>query len=150
MVTCLSICVVCIFIFFLMIRRPPRSTRTDTLFPYPTLFRSRLVIARRPGRLEYDRGRIRAHVFDAAIQAHRRIFEPVAKPVRWLDPVEAQRAMIGGRDRRPQSDLENAMFEPAEMPPCGLESAIFDRKPHVYPARVGEIRVELRSAERRV
>src|SRR3546814_11519076 len=28
-----------------MIRRPPRSTRTDTLFPYTTLFRSRLVIA---------------------------------------------------------------------------------------------------------
>src|SRR3546814_8395102 len=25
--------------FFLMIRRPPRSTRTDTLFPYTTLFR---------------------------------------------------------------------------------------------------------------
>src|SRR3546814_12760217 len=29
------------FIFFLMIRRPPRSTRTDTLFPYTTLFRSK-------------------------------------------------------------------------------------------------------------
>src|SRR3546814_2545411 len=28
--------------FFLMIRRPPRSTRTDTLFPYTTLFRSLL------------------------------------------------------------------------------------------------------------
>src|SRR3546814_17993771 len=27
--------------FFLMIRRPPRSTLTDTLFPYTTLFRSR-------------------------------------------------------------------------------------------------------------
>src|SRR3546814_9442761 len=27
--------------FFLMLRRPPRSTRTDTLFPYTTLFRSR-------------------------------------------------------------------------------------------------------------
>src|SRR3546814_15329496 len=26
--------------FFLRIRRPPRSTRTDTLFPYTTLFRS--------------------------------------------------------------------------------------------------------------
>src|SRR3546814_3222848 len=26
--------------FFLMLRRPPRSTRTDTLFPYATLFRS--------------------------------------------------------------------------------------------------------------
>src|SRR3546814_1117496 len=30
---------VCLFLF-LMIRRPPRSTRTDTLFPYTTLFRS--------------------------------------------------------------------------------------------------------------
>src|SRR3546814_16589808 len=30
----------CYFFFFLMIRRPPRSTRTDTLFPYTTLFRS--------------------------------------------------------------------------------------------------------------
>src|SRR3546814_16957842 len=29
-----------IIFFFLMIRRPPRSTRTDTLFPYTTLFRS--------------------------------------------------------------------------------------------------------------
>src|SRR3546814_12424033 len=28
-------------VVFLMIRRPPRSTRTDTLFPYTTLFRSR-------------------------------------------------------------------------------------------------------------
>src|SRR3546814_18077365 len=31
---------VCMCLFFLMIRRPPRSTRTDTLFPYTTLFRS--------------------------------------------------------------------------------------------------------------
>src|SRR3546814_7016435 len=30
----------CLFFFFLMIRRPPRSTRTDTLVPYTTLFRS--------------------------------------------------------------------------------------------------------------
>src|SRR3546814_15406119 len=30
-------------IFFLIIRRPPRSTRTDTLFPYTTLFRSHMV-----------------------------------------------------------------------------------------------------------
>src|SRR3546814_15397150 len=28
------------FVFFLMIRRPPRSTRTDTLLPFTTLFRS--------------------------------------------------------------------------------------------------------------
>src|SRR3546814_12239319 len=30
-------------VFFLMIRRPPRSTRTDTLFPCTTLFRSSLI-----------------------------------------------------------------------------------------------------------
>src|SRR3546814_943661 len=32
-----------------MIRRPPRSTRTDTLFPYTTLFRSVLVLRLREG-----------------------------------------------------------------------------------------------------
>src|SRR3546814_11398846 len=35
------------YFFFLMIRRPPRSTRTDTLFPYTTLFRSTAPTARR-------------------------------------------------------------------------------------------------------
>src|SRR3546814_10916400 len=40
--------------FVLMIRRPPRSTRTDTLFPYTTLFRS--VLAFRTS------GRCRIHV----------------------------------------------------------------------------------------
>src|SRR3546814_15636742 len=30
----------CCILLYLMIRRPPRSTRTDTLFPYTTLFRS--------------------------------------------------------------------------------------------------------------
>src|SRR3546814_5994985 len=31
--------------FFLMIRRPPRSTRTDTLFPYTTLFRTPVAVS---------------------------------------------------------------------------------------------------------
>src|SRR3546814_16882388 len=39
--------------FFLMIRRPPRFTRTDTLFPYMTLFRSRT-----PHRLRRPRDRL--------------------------------------------------------------------------------------------
>src|SRR3546814_15093362 len=48
-------------VFFLMIRRPPRSTRTDTLFPSTTLFRSHrqvlvglpaAVAAERPALLE--------------------------------------------------------------------------------------------------
>src|SRR3546814_4130544 len=45
--------VICYVLVFLMVRRPPRSTRTDTLFPYTTLFRSpdariRSSLARRP------------------------------------------------------------------------------------------------------
>src|SRR3546814_6138930 len=45
------------FFVFLMIRRPPKSTRTDTLLPYTTLFRSGdLVVYRRldqPGRVAH-------------------------------------------------------------------------------------------------
>src|SRR3546814_18126633 len=39
-------------LFFLSIRRPPRSTRTDTLFPYTTLFRSRAGSYKRPSPLQ--------------------------------------------------------------------------------------------------
>src|SRR3546814_4635880 len=45
-------CLCVLVVVFLMIRRPPRSTRTDTLFPYTTLFRSRGV--RRDGGDETD------------------------------------------------------------------------------------------------
>src|SRR3546814_13696069 len=39
--SCISSVLLFFYIFFfLMIRQPPRSTRTDTLFPYTTLFRS--------------------------------------------------------------------------------------------------------------
>src|SRR3546814_17592918 len=38
----LAKCIVSFLFFFLMIPRPPRSTRTVTLFPYSTLFRSDL------------------------------------------------------------------------------------------------------------
>src|SRR3546814_12541983 len=39
-----SISYLYVICFFLMIRRPPRSTRTDTLVPYTTLFRSERVL----------------------------------------------------------------------------------------------------------
>src|SRR3546814_19978369 len=56
-------CVLVSVVFFLMILRPPRSTRTDTLFPYTTLFRSL-----RQGDLS-ARGRIRR---DDCRDRHRR------------------------------------------------------------------------------
>src|SRR3546814_11339932 len=58
-------------IFFLMIRRPPRSTRTDTLFPYTTLFRSGLV---RPaaGRVAAGEPRTRCALVPGARDPHER------------------------------------------------------------------------------
>src|SRR3546814_4982347 len=47
-----------IMLFFLMIRRPPRSTRTDTLFPYTTLFRSDFLCGIRAC-LPFDRSPLR-------------------------------------------------------------------------------------------
>src|SRR3546814_5457820 len=45
-----------------MIRRPPRSTRTDTLFPYTTLFRSQLgLLFQRAGGRALERGACRHH-----------------------------------------------------------------------------------------
>src|SRR3546814_12044997 len=56
----------CVF-YFLMIRRPPRSTRTDTLFPYTTLFRSIAVADRLPVR-EVAAGALRAAFDDVTGQ----------------------------------------------------------------------------------
>src|SRR3546814_20112541 len=55
--------VIFLVFFFLMIRRPPRSTRTDTLFPYTTLFRS-LGTQRRTA-IESAHGRATGHCQDA-------------------------------------------------------------------------------------
>src|SRR3546814_18907813 len=43
------------YFFFLMILRPPISTRTDTLFPYTTLFRSRAICSLKPRRTQLVR-----------------------------------------------------------------------------------------------
>src|SRR3546814_3651314 len=75
-----------VLFFFLMIRRPPRSTRTDTLFPYTTLFRSvgeereretetdRIAVDRGDDRLRHEQ-----HVLEDAQRVLRdaqRIFQP--------------------------------------------------------------------------
>src|SRR3546814_18816796 len=66
-----------------MIRRPPRSTRTDTLFPYTTLFRSPLAtgaVGRRSGAVGYLPDRLPAVAGDVDAQrADRgRIFDRTA------------------------------------------------------------------------
>src|SRR3546814_9611614 len=57
-----------------MIRRPPRSTRTDTLFPYTTLFRSRLRLCLRNivKRLGWERYLRLSVIMDAALAEQQR------------------------------------------------------------------------------
>src|SRR3546814_4340822 len=54
-----------------MIRRPPRSTRTDTLFPYTTLFRSPR--AGRPELPDPDHGRLEVRGAHALFAERRRV-----------------------------------------------------------------------------
>src|SRR3546814_17505291 len=120
------------FFFFLMIRRPPRSTRTDTLFPYTTLFRSN----RRPGR-RVRLGKIdpRPHPHHPG-QRHRRS-RPLrrdehrvpsdAPPPRGTDPRPADRLPKSRRNSEP----------PAPRPPQPTPRPAPPRTstpPHPHPA----------------
>src|SRR3546814_13086528 len=88
---------VCYFcFFFLMIRRPPRSTRTYTLFPYTTLFRSCQFSG--PHRIRA------AHFFDLACAAGARAAQRsrnaggTARGIQYDD--ERDTLDLGWRDRR--------------------------------------------------
>src|SRR3546814_4099438 len=54
-----------------MIRRPPRSTRTDTLFPYTTLFRSPIVVLPFPPKTAPSCAREKPHESLGAFSGHR-------------------------------------------------------------------------------
>src|SRR3546814_20760225 len=110
-----------LFFFFLMIRRPPRSTRTDTLFPYTTLFRSidgqqdAGDVARHGARQE-DRG-IAAFPIDALAPqrnqpAHRvDLLRAAPLPGSRIDRTRTL-ALVAGRPRMVGGDAidANAMF----------------------------------------
>src|SRR3546814_7506081 len=70
-----------LYFVFLMIRRPPRPTRTDTLFPYTTLFRSGRH-ARRTGQTE------QRTATDA--ERHRAQFDTLGKQIGFLERRGAQ------------------------------------------------------------
>src|SRR3546814_4815640 len=63
-----------LFLFFLMLRRPPRSTRTDTLLPYTTLFRS--------GKKHQPQD---SYSLRCIPQVHGAVRDAVAQARRWLD-----------------------------------------------------------------
>src|SRR3546814_2021004 len=90
----LSHCGLYMVFFFLMSRRPPRSTRTDTLFPYTTLFRSRRAGA---GTLSFASGRT-AH----AVAPRRG-----QRAVRWRDLADRRRRWR--RSEEHTSELQSLM-----------------------------------------
>src|SRR3546814_5836307 len=84
-----------VFIFFLMIRRPPRSTRTDTLFPYTTLFRSLV-------------GLLRSHVCGHRLPGAKPLCPPVAAAVRQRRD-EASGPRLRHRSEEHTSELQSLM-----------------------------------------
>src|SRR3546814_4685357 len=85
-----------------MIRRPPRSTRTDTLFPYTTLFRSRRAhLARRRSR------QLRGGGADDALCALPRR-RPHAAP-RYRPAVASLRGQFRTRSEEHTSELQSLM-----------------------------------------
>src|SRR3546814_12019139 len=83
---------------FLMIRRPPRSTRTDTLFPYTTLFRSGHGTASLPRPLSVGSIVLTALPPDAAVLAAQRGYLPARVPLlKRVGAVAPQEVCITGR-----------------------------------------------------
>src|SRR3546814_15323733 len=87
-------------LFFLMIRLPPRSTRTDTLFPYTTLFRSRPSTRhQQPAPLLHlgvepvDKGADARLRRDVAVER-----EPEAAADRLVEANAHQRVIVGGQE----------------------------------------------------
>src|SRR3546814_5834121 len=85
-----------------MIRRPPRSTRTDTLFPYTTLFRS--VQQQSGNRLVDANSGLQVSRYDAPDRAANDGRQPHQ---REQQPAQAQ--VMGGRSEEHASELQSLM-----------------------------------------
>src|SRR3546814_7131871 len=92
-----------------MIRRPPRSTRTDTLFPYTTLFRAFLVAQRELRALAF--GDVGAHA-DEGAGARVLLLHQVPAPVRpgvFADGGAVAQALGDERSEEHTSELQSLM-----------------------------------------
>src|SRR3546814_1618089 len=118
-----------------MIRRPPRSTRTDTLFPYTTLFRSAL------------------HLHEGHVVEHGRKGDGVKRQqcARRDKEHDAANARAGHRIDQVEADLllfPHDQFAPPRSPPIhmiALSSPVhpirtFTLYPHPFSSRTSEIR----------
>src|SRR3546814_5426159 len=118
--------------FFLMIRRPPRSTRTDTLFPYTTLFRSSdaALLAVRNGLPQRAQGMRVPEV--KLLAAHRDAWrfanispgDPLKAILCATDPVERLRLAVGSASLT-KAELSRVVADTlAQLRPGAREAAI--------------------------
>src|SRR3546814_5422781 len=117
-----------------MIRRPPRSTRTDTLFPYTTLFRSeKLIAAYEAGHLQFfgDHTALREPEAFATCLAPLREVEWVVYAKRPFAVTSASCVMKSGLPHRPRISTgqcrRRARTFPS-APPSDAAKALKDRK----------------------
>src|SRR3546814_11432602 len=112
-------------VFFLMIRRPPRSTRTNTLFPYTTLFRS-------PVNTLFDQSQNRSRKYGGKISYERAMpgFEALTAVLGFdaLYDLTEQRLISTGRTWVPPTDYRRL------APLAHLNLALVDKK---LPLAVG-------------
>src|SRR3546814_19315024 len=114
-----------------MIRLPPRSTRTDTLFPYTTLFRS-----------DQRRRRDGARAAIGAGQAHRNhpVRQRVSLSLDTLQPRMAGAQRLGGSGLRVRIDSPSAPKPQASPPPAVVPVHATMRRP---PTGLGGVTPEL-------
>src|SRR3546814_12074064 len=98
-----------LFVFFLMIRTPPRSTRTDTLFPYTTLFRSPAGRAHLQSRRRRQGPRDRGDGFPGSARFAERVGEVVAKARGATQKRRAPNVVPGLRSEEHTSELQSLM-----------------------------------------
>src|SRR3546814_3909138 len=92
-----------------MIRRPPRATRTDTLFPYTTLFRSgtaRKSAAKKTAARRKPAARPRRITPDQALENTRKLLEAKQEHDRQPPPWQQ---LDGGRSEEHTSELQSLM-----------------------------------------
>src|SRR3546814_18872969 len=135
--------------FLLMNRRPPRSTRTDTLLPYTTLFRSRGNPQHKSGELGFPAS-LRSAARRGRQVATGRAIGPARQPSsrRWSMPDESSGLLSVRRRRGHSADLRHFVFA-AFRPPANATqrsaAALCPHRGHGRPwrARFARLRADL-------
>src|SRR3546814_2591866 len=109
--------------FFLMIRRPPRSTRTDTLFPYTTLFRSLFLRDDEAGALVQQLRDIFEifHVHAADLMTNLRTLGPIS----LIGSTAEHRPLVATAPGMPQTTLVASSCAMTVPPACTTSAAPF-------------------------